>query len=236
MAKTQKSAELAIIPTDGGDCDMSLAGSGDYLRRVKLAAELTSEVKSKEAAVGDFLIQGVSNLGPSVAVVVVKARPHALQLTNGSSKVGGESYNMADPLFQKIRAAKDANPGQQEPNNMYGYDYLLWLPEEKTFVTYFLCKMSLFKSVPKFTANIGKHCVMTAATNNSKQNSKITYLTPTLAVAEDQDYEAPSKEEFERAMRLFTNPRVQTAGSDAEAAKGASPKGKAPKAGGRKGR
>ena len=118
---------------------------------------------------------------------------------------------------------------------MYGYDFLLWLPEDKTFVTYFLCKMALFKSVPAFTKNIGKHCVMGSREESSKKNKDITYRVPTLVAAEDQDYEAPSPQEFERAMKLFNNPRVQSAGDDAEDSRTASPKGKA-KAGGRKGR
>ena len=234
MAKKPTSNPLAVIQPQEA-CDMSLAGSGDYLRRVKLAADLTAEVKKdKTAQVGDFIIQGVSNLGAQVNVVVVKARPHALQLVQGSSKVGAESYNMADPLFQQIRADKDANPSQQEPNNMYGYDFLLWLPEDRTFVTYFLCKMSLFKSVPSFTKNTGKFCVMSSKEEHSKKNASITYRVPTLVVL-NEEYDAPTQEEFEHALKLFNNPRAQSAGDDADAAAAASPKGKA-KAGGRKGR
>ncbi len=234
MAKTTQANPLAVIPTTG-PCDMSLAGSGDYLRRVKLAADLTDEVKKREAVVGDFIIQGVSNLGQEVKVVLVKARPHALQLTDGSSKVGAESYDMNSPEFQQIRKDKDANPGQQDPNNMYGYDFLLWLPEDKTFVTYFLCKMSLFKSVPAFTKNLGKLVTMASREEHSKKNAKITYRVPTVAVL-DEDYATPTQAEYDRAIALFDNPRVQRAGESAEQTAANSKGGKAAKSGGRKGR
>lgn len=234
MPKNTVSNPLATI-TPSTPCDMSLAGSGDYLRRVKLAADLTAEVKAKEAEIGDFIIQGVSNLGSEVNVVIVKARPHALRLTDSSSKVGLESYVMGSAEFQEIRKEKDANPQQQEPNNMYGYDYLLWLPEDKTFVTYFLCKMALFKSAPSFTKNLGKHCVMSSREEHSKKNTKITYRVPTVAVAGSADYAAPTPEEFKRAMDLFDNPRVQRAGESAEQTPANSSKGNAKK-GGRKGR
>jgi hypothetical protein len=234
MAKTNASNPLATIEPQTG-CDMSLAGSGDYLRRLKLCADLTAEVKDKLAQPGDYFLTGVENLGNEVEVVLVKARPHALQLTDGSSKVGAESFVMNDPVFQEIRAEKDANPSQQEPNNMYGYDFLLWLPASKQFVTIYLCKMALFKSVPSFNKNLGKFCIMASREERSKRNTKITYRVPTLQIAADQDYEGPSAEEFKHAIDLFDHPRAQRAGEAAEQ-RPASSKAGAAKKGGRKGR
>lgn len=237
MAKKTETTENPLALIGGGEqgsCDMSLAGSGDYLKRVKLCADLTAEVKSKEAAVGDYFLQGVENLGAEVEVVVVKARPHALQLIQGSSKVGAESFRMDDPIFQQIRRDKDANPSQQEPNNSYGYDFLLWLPESRMFVTIFLNKMALFKSVPAFNKTLGKFAIMSSREERSKKNQKITYRVPTITAQDDQSYAAPTPDEFKHALELFDNPRAQAAGSDAE---GGSSTGKTTaKKGGRKGR
>lgn len=233
MAKSNASNPLAVIQpqTPGG----LVVSGGDYLRRIKLAADLTAEVKSREANIGDFIIQGVSVLGPEVPVVIVKARPHALQLTDGSSKVGAESYDVNSASFKQIRADKDANPQQSEPNNMYGNDYLLWLPEEKTFVTYFLCKMAFFKADPAFLKNVGRFVTMGSREEHSKKNAKITYRVPTV-VARNDEYATPTQEEFDRAIGLFDNPRVQSAGESAGGPTAASSKaGKAAK-GGKKGR
>jgi hypothetical protein len=231
MAPKNENPLAQIQPTQ--NCDMSLVGGGDYLRRIKLCADLTGEVKEKLAEVGDYFLSGVENLGAEVEVVVVKARPHALQLVDASSKVGAESFDMADPVFQKIRQEKDEYPTQQDPNNMYGYDYLLWLPEQQTFVTIFLCKQALYKSVPQFQKGLGRGlCVMGNREHPSKKNPKITYRVPTLVVAESQAYTPPTLPELEHAIELFDNPRVQSQTPEPTKAKA---KAK-PKAGGRKGR
>ncbi len=209
---------------------------GDYLRRVKLAAELTDEVKKKQAQVGEFIIQGDSVLGATFNAVVVKARPHALQLVQGSTKVGLESYDVNSAEFKQIRADRDADPKCQEPNNMYGNDYLLWLPDDKKFVTYFLCKMAFFKSDSSFAKAKGKGMVVIGTREEpSKTNPRASYRVPTVT-PESDDYDAPTQEEFDHAIELFNNPRVQRAGEGADQTPANSGKGSKPKAGGRKGR
>lgn len=235
MAK-QKTTQENPLATIGAETTTALVPSGgNYLRRVKLCAELTTEVKEKKAETGDFFLQGVENLGAEVVVVPVAARAHALRLKDGSSKVALESYDSTSADFQQIKADRDADPRQQEPNNMYGNDWLLYLPDRKEFVIYFLNKMAFFKADGAFVRARGKVSLMAASTPiPSKKNPKQTYRIPELALADDQSYDAPSPEEYAAARALFDNPRPQQPG-DAAPDRESSPKGTA-KAGGRKGR
>lgn len=224
---------LATIPTDTGTG--MIPSGGDYLHRIKLCAELTTEVKEKKAEVGDFYLQGVENLGPEVTIVPVAARAHALRLKDGSSKVALESFVLDSPEFQAIKADRDADPRQQEPNNMYGNDWLIWLPDTRQFIIYYLNKMAFFKADGQFRRMQGKVAIMTARTENSKKNTKVTYKVPELAEADDQAYDAPTGEEYAAARAMFDNPKPQAAGSDADQTPASSPKGEA-KRGGKKGR
>lgn len=232
-----KNPLATIVPEESNA--LSLIQSGNYLRRAKLCAPLTAEVGDGQAEVGDYFLVGVENLGPNVDVVVVAKRSHALRLKDNSTKVDGESYDPKSELFLGIQSQRDGDWGMKEPNPMYGYDFLLYLPSLRTFCTIFHSKMALKLAARQFQAAIGKGLqVMSSRKEPSKKNPKIKFDVPTIQVAEDQSYDAPTQEELTAAVALFQNPRAQTQGEDADGPAAPTAPVKGPKAakGGRKGR
>jgi len=108
--------------------------SGDYLPYIVLMGSSSSEVKKGEFPMGHFALRrgkgNLHDLGTQFTAVVIGWRPKAMQYVPDVISF----FDHESKEFKEIQAGADA------PNSGKGYgpEFLIWLPELKEFVTYFM--------------------------------------------------------------------------------------------------
>jgi len=197
------SEDNALIKTDElgvqkyADDDFDKVASGGFMPRIQL---MTSRSKACEA--GDFpinhyaLVKGKTpvDLGEDVDCLVIAWRPKAIRMDEDFLAV----YDPQDEEFKKIAAASS------EPNSgcMYGPEFLVYLPEEEEYTTFFLGSKSARNEAPNLKSQIGK-----AATLSSQkiQTKKFTWFAPKVTQC-SSPFTVPDMESIKEAADKFNNP------------------------------
>lgn len=166
-----------------------------WLPRVALQYGVSGAVVRGDANVRDIVV-GDRNLGRAVTVLFGPFRPHAIHFANGSLE--NESYDPDSDTYREI-ASREKVKGA---GCSHGPEYLVWVPEAKTFATLHLKSYSR-KLAAKVAENKGKPLVMTSEMNK-KGNRFYLALKPfdgdTAALA------VPTEAQATRAHELFVAP------------------------------
>ena len=93
--------------------------------------------------------------------------------------------------------------GVMKMKNMYGVEFLLWLPESGEFATFFMGTASARFESPKLRALVGK-----AANLASKKITKgaYTWFAPKCSICLNDSLDMPAKEALIEEIKAFNNP------------------------------
>lgn len=128
-----------LVPTSENaseDKALSVANSVDFHPRLKLCQGSGKEAqKGKVAKAGNYALitnkDEMEDLGDEVEIVICAARAKALQ----TGKMILTYFDPESPEFAEIKEkSKVKNSGC-----MYGPEYLIWLPNQNTYATLFMC-------------------------------------------------------------------------------------------------
>lgn len=143
-------------------------------------------------------------LGTSFLAVVGPWRPHARHTLNG--QIVAESFDENDKVFHAVAdrelELKGTNTRTEFAN--VGADFLLWVPKQAQFGTFFLRGAAKTDGEQAFDQQ--GHPVTIASKYVSSSNG---YYVPTFKLWTDavpQDLVLPNAVDIEHAERLFTNP------------------------------
>lgn len=215
----------ALIPLDQlGSNDMvkndtlfkEMIKSGDYLSRLQLNTDNSEICKRGEFPRNHFAVvrdQEHTDIGETVDVLVVSWRPKALDM-RGENVVAEH-----DPDCENFKSIMETS-FQKDSQCMYGPEYLVYLPNQKEFLTFFLGSKSARREAPKLQSFIGKAATLKPKMCENKK--KQIWHIPT-AVPCSTPFEIPSIEELKVVVSKFENPHK----SDVELAEESDEEGRA---------
>lgn len=189
----------AIFANKDKEAILAESDSADFMRRIQLGAPSSKVVKKKLVDMGSFYIPNSEepvDLGDSIEVLVVDWLPCAMEF-----KGAGVAPTITHDAKSKEYADIKDRSGDDDNCN-WGQIVLLYLAEEKEFVTYFLSSPSARRCLKSFEAYKGK-----AATLHSfLKEGNHDYYIPRLKDCETP-FDLPSNEEIvEAANKMVQKP------------------------------
>jgi len=197
------SDEKALIPVEDlgvqkyDDEAFDSVAAGEYMARVQLMTSNSRPCKDGEFPVNHYaLIKGKSNIDLSAEVncLVIAWRPKALRMGDEFMAV----FDVKSPEFAKI----EQESGESDSGCMYGPEFLLYIPSEKEFATFFMGSKSARNESPNLKALIGKAAVLGA---QKISNKKYSWVAPQVVPC-TTPFDIPDIEEIKEVAEKFNNP------------------------------
>lgn len=217
VAVPQKETDIAVMPnlaalqaeSDFADAKefIAVAGAGfNFLPRLQLFTSNSEEVKRAKVPLAEYgLITGkdqIKVLGKTVQFVPLNWRSKAMVVKDVDKPLS--YYKRESPEFKAIRAKSDADSNS---GNMYGPEFLGWIPGEGYCLFFMGSKTARNAATPVRAllpkSNGALRCgILTAVFIESKDFS---WHGPSISPS-DQSFEGPSPETVENIVRSFLNP------------------------------
>lgn len=122
--------------------------SGDYLPRLQFMSARSPKCSSGDFPINHYALvndQQFDDLGTELDVVVVAWRPKALHV--GETVI--TLFNPEKPQFQEIQEKSGLKDNMED---MFGPEFLIWIPHISKFATLFMCSASMRRESPKIKA------------------------------------------------------------------------------------
>ncbi|HDZ14088.1 hypothetical protein LCGC14_0646460 [marine sediment metagenome] len=210
-----------LIPKDIVSGDLStnfddIVASGDYLGRLQLfgsKSDAVAEGSISAAHYGLVKDDEITDLGEEIDVILVGWRPKALD-TSGDSLIIDHDANSS--VFAEIKERS----GIRDSGCMYGPEFLVWLPEQAVFATYYMSSKTARREAKKVLPLVGKaatfkcHLIETA---KYKWHGPLVFpcSAPMVALSEDKvraewaKFINPPKSDVEVAEDKSTDTRAR---------------------------
>lgn len=199
---------VSLVPQNLDENDISsVIASGDYLKRLQLMGANSEAVKDGKIGMGSYALvtdkENMKDLGKEIDVLVCSFRFKAMQISDDGSVIN--SYDPKDPEFTRI---KDVANADSESGCMCGLDFLLWLPTENCFATFFMASKSARREAPNVRAKINeKQGKPGPATFGSKLVKKQKYSWHVTTVSDcTTEFDLPVVDDLIETVRKFQNP------------------------------
>lgn len=174
--------------------------SGNYLPRLQLMTSQSEKCKEGAFPINNYaLVVGeiFHDLGKEVDILVICFRPKAIEIGDAVITV----FDQNSEEFKRIVAKSEL------PNSgcMYGPEFLVYVPSQKKFATFFMGSKSARKEAPAVRA-----LLQAAATLKSKKisTSQHTWFAPQ-AVPCSTPFELPNMDDLKKEVEKFNNPPAQ---------------------------
>lgn len=139
--------ELEFVPEGVVAKVEEVMTSNSFLPRLQLNSSNTKIVQEGKSAPGIFCLVHTKekwlDLGKEVVFLAISVRPKALQMPDQGNPVS--YYDPKSEDFQKVCAAA-AKGGMN--GNMFGPEFLIWVPAASTFATFFHASETLRRVAP----------------------------------------------------------------------------------------
>jgi hypothetical protein len=156
-----------------------------------------------------------TNLGTSFYAVVCSIRGKATYFNKEENLVFSEYETVKNgervktENYEDYRAAALASAGQLDAKYRSGLDVLLWVPELKSFVTYFANTVSAIANVEQVISPYLGCPVLIAS--EARKNKKGSWYLPTCEETDlSQIDPMPTEAAFNKAVEQFNNPPVRS--------------------------
>lgn len=201
----------ALVPADiiGGDLadfDAVTANKTMYLPRLQLFGSKSDACAEQKIGIGHWGLVNddqITDLGVSTDVVLLGFRPKALD-TSGDTVIN--NHDAQSEVYEAIREKS----GERDSGCMYGPEFLVYVPSEEVFATYFASSPTARREAKKFRPFMG--CAMTLKCHLI-ENNRYKWHGP-LALACSASLDLPDLKIVKDQIEKFKNPPV----SDVEVA------------------
>lgn len=187
------------LPTDDFN---QLAKSGDYLPRLQLVLASSPLAQERKVSIGNYGLvkskDSVVDLGDQVSIYPINVRALALY-TKSDPPIA--NYDMHSDVFKDMqkKALADSNSGY-----LVGPQFLLWIPCEQTFATFFMASKTAKNKADELRKMIPKATTLKSILIRKGQYS---WYGPVITPCSVQ-LEAPKPEELARVINSFLNPKA----------------------------
>jgi len=205
------------LPTVAGDYHSKFAdvpavfdeivGSGGFLPRVQFMSAKADICSSGAFPINHFaLVRGTTNidLGEQLDVFVLSYRFKAFDISGDDMII---SYDPASETFKDINKRSFA----QNSGCMFGPEFLMYVPSQKTFVTFFMGSKSARIESQSIMALLKRDDATNWLTLLPKKIPSKKYAPWWIGTGRacQTEYPIPSPEECERVVDAFDNPPAQ---------------------------
>lgn len=193
-----------------GFIEVAGPGFGSFLPYLQLFTSNSDEVKEGKIAVASYgLIEGkdktLTDMGKAVLAAPLAWRAKAMFFRTADGKPVAY-HNAKSPEFKKIREAQEADPNS---GNMYGVEFLLWLPQVKKLATFFMgtkTQRNASGPVHALLPRKGGGLKLGVLTAQLIDNGTHKWHG-TVCNVSNQSFDLPPGEDATKAMVDFLNPR-----------------------------
>lgn len=190
-------------PTATDDVFGAIAQGSQFLPRLQLFTMSSNEVKNgAHHLINQYaVVRGKDNIvavGKEVPCFPLSWRPKAVQFCKDGSVLS--KYVKDDPEFKRIaELSQTSNSGC-----MYGPEFLLWLPDAKCFVTFFMGSVSSRIEAPNMKSKLDEQRAA-LLTSTTLSNKKGTWQAPVIK-GNSTPFEVPDGEVIRAEVVKFQNP------------------------------
>lgn len=201
------------LPANSGDIEDALAAAaGAFLPRVQLMTSNSAAVKEREFPCNHYGIvrgQDITDIGKEVEILAITWRPKAIQMGEPVLVVYDPKIKDNEPTgaFRRIQEASEI----QDSRAMWGYEHLVWLPEQQIFALLFLGSKSSRREHATFAAAEKKYAAtgdVPAVLLTAKliKTPRYSWWTMLPKVSSTPPASFPTQKELEREIEKFKNP------------------------------
>ena len=197
--------ELIVLP-DGGavqkasdEAFAAATKSGDYLPRLQLMTSNSQECKSGKFPINHYALvsgQNYKDCGTDVDVLVIAWRPKAIEM--------GETVITCFDVNNKEFTRICDKSGEKDSGCMFGPEFLMWVPSQKEFATFFMGSKSSRRESPNVKALLKKAATLKG---HMIETAKYSWYSP-IVVPCTTPFEIPAIEDIMDEVQKFNNPPV----------------------------
>jgi hypothetical protein len=193
---TEENKETAVtvaVDVNNTETALAIAGSKGFLSRLQLMTSNTQVCKDGKFPINHFAIvegsESFIDLGDRVAIHVYAHRALALEFGETVMAVYDAKIIDGKPTGEFARIAKKADGG---PNSqaMYGVQFLLYVPSQKAFVTFFCGTKTLRNEIKAFLSKMNQDAMLIPKKIETKAHSWFTAVVTQCSEALDGPDEA----------------------------------------------
>ena len=182
-----------------------IGSSSEYFKRIQLIGSNSDAAKEGKINMGNYAYiidkENMKDIGNEVDVLVCGMRLKAMRIS------GDEICNVYDsenPEFKDIFNQRDV----KESGCLCGYEFLIWLPSEKDFVTFFMASKSARREAPNLRLKMNeKENKPGPATLKVKLASNAKYKWHATVISEcSTPFDLPEITKMIEAITKFQNP------------------------------
>jgi len=179
----------------------SLASSSTFLPRLQVMTGNSGLVSSGKISPGRLGLvkskEEVEDLGNQIDCIPLSFRYKAMSFSDNGDVVS--KFNPSDPEFKKIQEKSSI----QNSGCMAGIEFLLWLPNQDKFCTFYLASVSARKESANIRGLIGKGATIKTKFIESK---RYKWHAPVVTVC-SSPLDPPEMEALKEEMEKFNNPK-----------------------------
>lgn len=188
------------VPAVPDETFNQLVGSQNtYSSRLQLFSFNSGAVKEEKIKAGRFAIvngQELTEIGDEVVLMPVAIRAKAMDLSGDRPVI---AYDLAGSLFKDIQLRSK----EKDSNCMCGVEFLVYLPNQDAFTTFYLANATLLREASNMKANIGL-----AVKVKSKLIKKDKLSWHGIQIASfPTEITVPERSRFESEIAMFGNAR-----------------------------
>lgn len=209
LALNNQGSEVEVIQSSRwSDEDFALVkGSSGFLPALTLFTATSEPVKDGKIGMNCYGLRrsgdDIDELGKEVDIVVLNKRPKALDLTDKSNI--RTSFDPQSDLFNEImgKAKAPKTKATEHLRCMFGYEFLVWVPDRKEFAAFFMGSATARNEARKVVDRLGQK-----ATLKSKkiENSQNTWYGP-VCLPCSALFDLPDPDESRRVQEEFLDPK-----------------------------
>jgi len=183
----------------------SVAAASDYFKRLQLMGANSDAAKEGKIQMGHYAFvtdkETMKDLGIEVDVLVCGMRLKAMQIDDGDVI---NVYDLTNPDFDRIRVLS----GESDSGCLCGLDFLLWLPSEQSFATFYMASKSAKREAPALRSKMDEAANKPGPATLSVKLAKNKKYSWHVTVVQDctTEFNTPTIEQFIAALDKFQNP------------------------------
>ena len=200
------------VATTTDDDEFANMSAGSLLPRLELLTANSEDVKSGEATANTYRLvagESLTSLGKEVEVIPVAMRFTAIHNSDDGLVAVHTHTPSKDEIFQSIMNTSDTQGFGS--GAMYGPEFLLWLPSQSKFVSFFCNNKTARRAAGGLKDLIGQPATMG---NKKFENKKFTWFGFKVTASNVPVTNVPEADEMQAIVSKF----MSDTGTDQEAA------------------
>lgn len=184
-----------------GDAFDKVVASSSFLPRVQLFGSNSGAVKEDKIGQGRYGLvrdkNSIEDLSQSFNCLPLDWRWKAMQVADGAVV---SVYDFNSDAFTKL---KDTADNEKDSGCMWGVEFLIWMPDQKEFATFYLSSATARREAKPMRARTQPECLPTTLTRELIKKPKYSWFGPKVNACSTPLSSYPSQEEVNEQVEKF---------------------------------